>query len=410
MQTKKKSKFSYRPNRSNTTTCLDKRRPWWTKRQHHYRLEEEIQIERQNEIVEESPKPIVTVNLSRKGPLIPGNIERRPATLFLDTGSAVNLISLEILNKVQKGVKLLEPIPFVLQGVTGNSLNTIGKTELTITIGGFLNYDITVIVVEESSFPGDLLIGFTTMRDAEVTISPAECGARLSYKFIPFLSPEVIPGYAHSIPLTSSEENNYTCNDNYLNNVAERSDKSDSITTNTTETEEINYKTNSFTNDEFKYTPEDAPDESLLIVSGSVIESTLLRAMSINKGKVKLTGIRRDAPVITLTETSRVKGIDMEAAIYNSSKGELEIFLTNKVNKNVTLKKGTQIGLFQICESLEVINDENDGTKNESTLHNINEENASSVCSVQEDWDLIEKLQIHLKPTSRSDLEPELML
>ena len=56
---------------------------------------------------------------------------------------------------------------------------------------------------------------------------------------------------------------------------------------------------------------------------------------------MELRGIRRDAPVIALAETSRVKGIYIEAAIYNSSKGKLEIFLTNKVNKDITLEKGT---------------------------------------------------------------------
>ena len=178
---------------------------------------------------------------------------------FLDTGSAVNLISLKMLNRVQRGVKLIEPIPFVLQGVTGNSLTTIGKTELIITIGGFLNYDITAIVVEESIFPGDLLIGFTTMRDAEVTISPAECGARFSYKFIPFLNPEIVPGHEHSVPLSSSEEKRYTCNNTYLSNVAERSDNIDSIiTTGTSETEQIDSeqvdcKTSSVTNYQIRH-------------------------------------------------------------------------------------------------------------------------------------------------------------
>ena len=136
-----------------------------------------------------------------------------------------------MLNRVQRGVKLIEPIPFILQGVIGNSPNTIEKTELTITVGGFLNYDITAIVVEESTFPGDLLIGFTTMRDAEATISPAEYGARFLYKFIPFLNPEVVPGHEHSVPLSSSEEKSYTCNDIFLSNVAERSNITDSITT-----------------------------------------------------------------------------------------------------------------------------------------------------------------------------------
>ena len=102
----------------------------------------------------------------------------------------------------------------------------------------------------------------------------------------------------------------------------------------------------------------------MLIVSGSVTESTLLQAISINKVKIEFKGIRRGAPVIALAETLRVKGIYIEAAIYNSSKGKLEIFLTNKVNSDITLKKVTQIDLFQVCEALKIVNDENNDTRN----------------------------------------------
>ena len=67
--------------------------------------------------------------------------------------------------------------------------------------------------------------------------------------------------------------------------MAERSDIIDSITTTgTPETENIDSeqvetsssKTSSVTSDQIKDTPINAPDESLLIVSDSVTESTLL--------------------------------------------------------------------------------------------------------------------------------------
>ncbi len=85
-----------------------------------------------------------------------------------------------------------------------------------------------------------------------------------------------------------------------------------------------------------------------MVVSGSVTECTLLQVISINKVKVELKGIKRDAPVIALAETSKVKGIEMEAGIYCSVKGRLEIFLTSTVNKDIMLKKDTQLGLFQM--------------------------------------------------------------
>ena len=68
-----------------------------------------------------------------------------------------------------------------------------------------------------------------------------------------------------------------------------------------------------------------------------------------------------------------------------------------KVNKDITLKKDTQIGLFQVCEALEIVNDENDDTRNEDTLHNTNEEDALSryICSVQKDLDLRDSPQAY---------------
>ncbi len=101
--------------------------------------------------------------------------------------------------------------------------------------------------------------------------------------------------------------------------------------------------------------------------------------MSINKVKVELKGVKRDAPVIALAETSRVKGIQMEAGIYSSIRGRHEIFLTSTVNKDVMLKKGTELGLFQICQSLQVV------TESE---HEDAPEVVEHVCSVQGDLKL----------------------
>ncbi len=51
------------------------------------------------------------------------------------------------------------------------------------------------------------------------------------------------------------------------------------------------------------------------------------------------------------------------------------------------LKKGTQLGLFQICKHpIKIVNDVQEGS-----------EDTMSVCSVQEDLDLRWKFQSHLK-------------
>ncbi len=90
----------------------------------------------------------------------------------------------------------------------------------------------------------------------------------------------------------------------------------------------------------------------------------------------------------------------MEAGIYSSIKGTLEIFLTSTVNKDIMLKKGTQLGLFQICQALQVV------IENE---HEDAPEIVEPVCSVQGDLELGRKFRNHLNSTSRPDLEQELI-
>ncbi len=41
------------------------------------------------------------------------------------------------------------------------------------------------IVVEQQAFPANLLIGYDTMREEDITITPAQEGVKISYKFLP---------------------------------------------------------------------------------------------------------------------------------------------------------------------------------------------------------------------------------
>ncbi|RUM30764.1 MAG: hypothetical protein DSY42_03950 [Aquifex sp.] len=261
-----------------------------------------------------------------------------PCHTFLDTGAMVNIISLDFLRKVHPGVTLIEPTHYALQGVTGNQLKTIGKTMLTITLAGYLRLDITAIVVEKTSFPGDLLIEFETMRDEDIAILPAR-EARCAHKFLPFINSEGNTDQLVQVTQNTMTENDESVTET-LNSVAERSgyttppeeapepsvldhlnSEHPSAETNTVIANEPGKMSNGN-----KDVPDNTPDEALKVVSGSVAECTLLQAMSINKVKVELKGIKGDAPVIVLAETSRVKGIQMEAGIYSSVKGKLEIF------------------------------------------------------------------------------------
>ncbi len=49
-----------------------------------------------------------------------------------------------------------------------------------------MTFTLTAVVVEQQSFPGNLLIGYDTMREEDITIIPAKEGGKISYKFLPF--------------------------------------------------------------------------------------------------------------------------------------------------------------------------------------------------------------------------------
>ena len=42
--------------------------------------------------------------------------------------------------------------------------------------------------------------------------------------------------------------------------------------------------------------------------------------------------------------------MELHSAVYCLENGEVEILLTSTLNKNNTLKPGTQVGLFHICK------------------------------------------------------------
>ncbi len=90
--------------------------------------------------------------------------------------------------------------------------------------------------------------------------------------------------------------------------------------------------------------------EVLQIVSGSVTESTLLQAQSICKVKVNLKGMSDHVTAIALSESSRVRGINLENGLYHTSKGKSEVFVINTLHTDVPIKKGTELGRFQVCK------------------------------------------------------------
>lgn len=348
------------------------------------------------------PYWVITVQHHSEGPIIRGKISNKPVKLFLDTGSMVNLVSRDALQKLGPKVRFVEPLPFSLQGVTGNKLTTLGETKVTITLSRDLDITIPVVVVEESVFPGDILLGYITMSVENILVSPAERGAQVGDVFLPFINPCKHANPGETVPLIQNEDSEE------INNVAERS-------SNLTQEEECKNKqitkSSQKRKDKHKQSSQaetkrearvESSDEILQTASGHVIECTLLPSMTVSKVKLELKGVKKDVEVITLPETARVRGIQVDSAVYVAEKGRVEILVTSTLNKDITLKKGTQIGLFHVCKHpIKIVNNANN-TQEDS-------ENTVKVCPVQEDLELGRKYRYHLKSTSRPDLEQNLV-
>ena len=61
---------------------------------------------------------------------------------------------------------------------------------------------------------------------------------------------------------------------------------------------------------------------------------------------------------IALSESSRVRGIHLENGLYHTNRGKSEVIVINTLHADVPIKKGTELGRFQVCKAVEVINNQ----------------------------------------------------
>ncbi len=59
---------------------------------------------------------------------------------------------------------------------------------MTVTFGNYYMIELKAVVVEQQAFPGNLLIGYDTMREEDITIIPAQEGVKISKKFLLFVN------------------------------------------------------------------------------------------------------------------------------------------------------------------------------------------------------------------------------
>ncbi len=182
--------------------------------------------------------------------------------MFLDTAARINLISLEFLRKAKPGLVIIEPTTFSIQGGTGNKLTPVEKTQTTVTFGKYYMFTLTAVAVEQQSFPGNLLIGYDTMRDEHITIIPAREGVKISYKFLLFVNT-----HSQDFLATVSQPRTPEAITAYRYNVVERYLNHSSPVLHEEKTKPPQAT---------KQNKHSALAETLKIVSGSVTKSTLL--------------------------------------------------------------------------------------------------------------------------------------
>ncbi len=96
-----------------------------------------------------------------------------------------------------------------------------------------------------------------------------------------------------------------------------------------------------------------------------------------------------------------MRGINLENGLYHTNRGKTEVFVMNTLHTDVPIKKGTELGRFQIGETVEIINDQD-------LIFDKNEE-ISQVFSLHESLQSEKHIKQYLAPTSRPDLEGELV-
>ena len=136
-----------------------------------------------------SPAPGITPQTSKCSedvPLVEASVHSTPIEIFLDTGSPVNIINKDLITKLELTDDIV-PSSIILSSVSSNSLSIEGEISLTIQIRGN-KLTLPFIVVRSCVFPGDVMIGFQSMRENDIKLDPSNLTIKLGGKTIPLTS------------------------------------------------------------------------------------------------------------------------------------------------------------------------------------------------------------------------------
>ena len=253
-------------------------------------------------------------------PLALGKYRTFHFVIFFDSGAPTNLVSLEVYNKYFNHVELLqdnETPP--LADINGGPLKVKGKILLTFELAG-TSITEEVIVAENVSLAGHILIGFPAMVRNQIILDTSRNGVTVNGNLVEFYKPVVFSSYNIStVPKVQFKSNE----------IPKQSKPKPCTVANINMSLEQRLGLNT-------------------VQSINLRKRIRLKAGQTAYVKCKVSHKIMDSYAITLPEEEKVKGLTVESSLHQIKDNLLIIQVTNNRDSNVNLGKGTCVCKVEI--------------------------------------------------------------
>ena len=254
---------------------------------------------------------------------IPWRIGRCDIALAVDTGACVNILSANSFLELQKRMPntnwQIQSPDVCLRGVSGTSLNVVGRVKLTIRISKRSSpIETEFHIIKDFPLPADGLLGLQTMVVNKIKVDPTNRSIQLnhsSYLALPHSSPLLTPKVVTTISSDRTQGG---------------------------EGGKLGVRGSNWTS-----------------VSGVLSDGQRFHSQTLTKVPVRLPDVKDGTDVVCISESLRVKGLSLESTLSTVRDGGFtDILLSNQSNSNITLKKGTLICEFLVYNcKVKVIDD-----------------------------------------------------
>ena len=277
------------------------------------------------------PLPVIPVTSSGffRGLSTTVNVESQPCLAFFDSGAAVNIIKTHVFRQIvdnSTSVIPSSPPDINVSGISGNIVTPRSKVLLTVSLSpqepAFCDH---FYVIDDSCFAADILIGFYTMCSSNIALFPAtrqiaQNGTLISATSssdppisptvpVTMITPDVDPLSTPSLSLPAAAPSAVSPCD-----FPAPTTLSDILSSATTGPAVLN-------------SPVVVPQRDLCLV------------------RVSVKGVSPGSDVISLPDSARVKGIQLESVLTTlEADGTCCVALQNVTNHPISLQSGVSLG------------------------------------------------------------------